>query len=597
MSKPFNKLASSLEAMLSTTNILSFNTYNDEIDVIISIPDTDNTLSVKDLAINLNEEAYMSTDEFGNKQYFINGKPANVKKVEQSRLKQDRLIKRKFRAIKKVRQEHLRQLAKQNPFLSKNNSFKKALKKGNSSFVVKLKKNSVKSFIEKNSKHIAVADLPKEVQNSSLYTAMLATKIDPIALNNYYSRGRGIGIFVSEVGSSTSFTCPNIAVREFSTNYTNLEGGIGSSKDSHAMLVNAIVRNVAPDAHLYCNSFAPNNLDDYLNPFPNISQTIPIRIQNYSWNTYKDIESHGLTYNRNYTDVDRKFDNYVYTSGQNIFVSSGNRGSKGGNNFDYVLSPGKAMNVITVGNYIDTVHPYKINSNGEFTSSFRDPSTGAQKPEISAPGTNISTEIHTPGTPTDKTIPLRSNTTGSSFATPHAAAFAADAMSNESFLKNSASLLKAYMLASATDAVSGGHDRVGEGGIKFQPNIKNTFIGYSKSSRNELFRALDGCFVDWRVYLKASSSTKVALSWLNRGDYVIANNKTGIDLGLYMYGSLPVGNPNASFHYKRTQSNVDPYEVFTFSPPITGRYAVYVCMNRDDDRDSKINFGVAISQQ
>ncbi len=101
-------------------------------------------------------------------------------------------------------------------------------------------------------------------------------------------------------------------------------------------------------------------------------------------------------------------------------------------------------------------------------------------------------------------------------------------------------------------------------------------------------------FINW-VTLKALNSTKVALSWLNRGDYVIANNKTGIDLGLYMYG--PLGNSNADFYYKQTQSNLDPYETFTFSPPIAGRYAVYVCIDRDDDKNSKIDFGVAISQQ
>ena len=66
-----------------------------------------------------------------------------------------------------------------------------------------------------------------------------------------------------------------------------------------------------------------------------------------------------------------------------------------------------------------------------------------------------------------------------------AAAFAADAMSKNSFLQNNASMLKAYMLASATDYVSGGHDRVGEGGIKFQPT-NNTNLAYWMNPNNDV---------------------------------------------------------------------------------------------------------------
>lgn len=121
----------------------------------------------------------------------------------------------------------------------------------------------------------------------------------------------------------------------------------------------------------------------------------------------------------------------------NVFISAGNVDSTDTINGRNITSPAKGMNVITVGNYEDNSD--KI-SNG---SIHINPITKNEKPEKVAPGTFVTI------TGDDGTV--YSNQYGTSISSPHAAAFAADAMSHNTFLQHSPMTLKAFMLAGNTD--------------------------------------------------------------------------------------------------------------------------------------------------
>lgn len=105
-----------------------------------------------------------------------------------------------------------------------------------------------------------------------------------------------------------------------------------------------------------------------------------------------------------YEAFDREFDELLINTGVTFVKSSGNEGGP-------ITSPGKALNVITVGNVntstglADTDAPYNMQRFSSYTEAGYLPN----KPDIAAPGTNMSTilgnnELYT--------------NTGTSFAAP-----------------------------------------------------------------------------------------------------------------------------------------------------------------------------------
>ncbi len=193
------------------------------------------------------------------------------------------------------------------------------------------------------------------------------------------------------------------------SNYTII-GAHNYGEDDHSELVSAILRGVSPDSHIYCKDDTCSFPEpEYLNGY-NGNPPIYITTHSCYWNT-----------SNSYTPYDKDFDNYVYNNGIAVFALAGNITTT-----DNVVTPGKGLNVITVGNYND--------SDGTISSQScsGNPETGNHKPEIAAPGKRISAGGHT--------------SSGTSFATPHAAAFAADLLSAYPWMQLRPHMVKAFML-------------------------------------------------------------------------------------------------------------------------------------------------------
>ena len=152
-----------------------------------------------------------------------------------------------------------------------------------------------------------------------------------------------------------------------------------------------------------------------------------------------------------YSTLDRDWDNFAYDNRIAIFNAAGNEGGA----TNTIISPAKGINVVAVGNYDDASNA--INS----SSSYLDPEIKAAKPEVSAPGTSVTAGGFT--------------MTGTSMASPHAAAMAADLMSKYSFYRHRPHVVNAVLIGGATDAISGGKDKVGAGGIDF---LSTAFNGW-----------------------------------------------------------------------------------------------------------------------
>lgn len=422
----------------------------------------------------------------------------------------------------------------------------KALERGNSTVTVELSGKRLMSLINSDSKLVAGYELYQEPEDD-INQAMPATSISTSAHLNASTRGNNIGVYMTESG------CAN---ESRITNYDRLSG----SETNHARNVGAIIRAVAPDSFIYCRGGA---VLPQLSDLDGVGGNPAIHVISRS-NSSNDTTS--------YNTLDRDWDNYVYNNNVTIFNSGGNTGNGTGN----VRSPGKGLNVITVGNYNDA------NNTIVSSSPFVDPQIGNEKPELSAPGANITAGGFT--------------MTGTSQSTPHAAGFAANMLSGFPFIQFRPYLVKAHMLASATDTIGGGLEKVGLGGIDFYKGFWDANATYWTGS-NSAFESFDTSsdgvddgYITKTYYISGSwNNVRIVTAWLNRGTYTYdnrtASNPIGADLDMRVYG--PSGNfIGGSYSWD------NPYEVVNFDPTVSGTYTIKI--NRYANRDTSANLRLGL---
>ncbi len=304
-----------------------------------------------------------------------------------------------------------------------------------------------------------------------------------------------------------------------------------------------------------------------------------VKIQNYSLNDYASDET--------YDTLDRDMDDYAHDYAhrqQIIFNSAGNQRTGSSR---AVLSPAKAYNIITVGNYQGDYanrSGYVLNN----TSNYLQPTTGAQKPEMSGPGISI-------------TMTSIGTDSGTSFASPHAAAIAADRMSGISFLHDAGSpTVKAFMLATATQSVtnsslanSAGVNGVGVGGISYNSQWRSLAYWWDNGGYGPF--TYNGACYQWNTTLNSGDKARIAISWLVRGSYAYGkseSNALGFDLDMSVTG--PSGS---SINSSNTSSNsrTNAYEMVDFTADVSGTYVTNVCRASKRDSSGRFDFGFAVA--
>lgn len=396
------------------------------------------------------------------------------------------------------------------------------------SMMLTMKKSELRKFIESNKDMIAAIDLlGKEIDGIS--NAMISTRVNQ--MNLFQSNpGDGIGIYMTENG------CPN-PVSGF-TNYHRLTG----SQTDHSMNVSRIIRAVSPQSFLYCRGGPA---------LPNTSE-----LSGVSGNPQIFImsRSNGNAASAAYDTVDRDWDNFQYTHLVFHINSAGNEGNGTG----FISSPGKALNSVTVGNYVEW--PRTIAS----SSSYVDPSTKNSKPELSAPGTDITAGGFT--------------MSGTSMAAPHVAGIAANFMSEMPFLQLKPTLAKAHLMASALSLVLGsGFDRAGVGGIRYPEGMTNIFARWWNGASISFESGLTTIF---NISSIPRTKARVVVAWSNRGTWTYDHRNDahpiGMDFDIIVYD--PNGNIVGS-----SASWDNPFEWVDFTPTMIGDYQLEIrCyINRD----------------
>jgi hypothetical protein len=370
---------------------------------------------------------------------------------------------------------------------------------------------------------------------------------------------------------------------------------IEQPNSNHTKVVTGILSTVSNDASLYCNSTTyigdDNNIFDtwYTNVLPaddNI-KTNKLNIESYSLNRYKDAATE-----TRYFPMDRVFDEHVFTHRKvPIFIAAGNIHVDATNT--NVLSPAKAFNVITVGNYYrNDSGSFSINKSSRYTN----PTTGTrsyQKPEISGPGTDFLYN-NSPGYGLDS---------GTSYATPFAAGIAANLMSYNGFYKDSsAALVKAAMIAGATDPVYGGYIKTGEGGIDMlttSRELTNAAWWYDQNPTRPFSENVNGrqCFSAWTVNLKADHEARFVISWLNNpANANISRIPNSYTMEILKDGSPVYFNrPDSPFPEDIANEPNQGYQVINLYNAV-GKHTVRVC--RTDNHDNqRFDIGFALSQR
>jgi len=214
---------------------------------------------------------------------------------------------------------------------------------------------------------------------------------------------------------------------------------------------------------------------------------------------------------------DRDFDDFVHDNSVLVVKSAGNDG-----NTSVVTSPGKGLNLLTVGNYDDAT--MAIYSDPVHGSNGQSPTnTNNRKPELCAPGTNISW----PGY----------SGTGTSLSAPHVAGLLADMLEVRPWMRLNPQLLRAKAILSARDPITGGKP-VGEGGFDYLNGIFNGHNFWWQGSASDFagWESADpwpsNGTLDVAYNFTKGQKVRIVLTWLTRGTYTYAHRNDAHPIGL-----------------------------------------------------------------
>lgn len=404
--------------------------------------------------------------------------------------------------------------------------------------------------------------------------------------------GEGMRIYYSDAGCMSSsddiFDGYNVA----DISYQEIGTSSAPNVASHTRVVSGILQHVAPKADQYCNDTA-SSISARL---PGSEHIPEIKVETYSVNYYDGSNV--------YENTDRAFDHHAYENRTiPVFVAAGNWKTSNTNpnlhkNKElYVLTPAKAFNIITVG-------MYRRNGPGDQSvherSGYVDPITPisgltiSNKPEITAPGFSFydPTALENPNTGSEENA-----TSGTSYATPWSAAVAADIMSQGEYFQNSSAMIKAIMIAGASDPVSGGTAKVGEGGVDLFTStwqVTNTAYWYDylphrpfEGTNPNQFDYNDECFTNWKTTLYGNRQQRIVISWLNDVDSAstLSNVPNRYKMELLNSAGTPILTANADTRgYQLINTQLD------------GTYRVRVCIERQD-ANQRFDIGFAVSQR
>lgn len=366
-------------------------------------------------------------------------------------------------------------------------------------------------------------------------------------------KGSGIGIYFTETGCpKTSHLNKSLYVQG-----NTCERGVRS----HPTGVARVLQTTAPQAKIY--GFDQENYPD-----KPASYSTPIYIGTHSWSISADSV---------YAEEDKKMDNYIYENRVIEFVAAGN--TKGTTN--YVTSPGKAVNAITVGAINPDTYTYAS------YSGWKNPSLGNQKPEVvNFTHFYFPKDVHFSVTIDGKIQSYNGTFNGTSASTSYTAAMAGDVLSQHPFFKWHPEMFKALMMTGSTGNV---YDSFYHGDKDNYSRIRklplytkmssNTRSAYWNGGNSKFFDS-DSCITFTESGIVSGRNYRIAISWLSLGNYVVKHQMLPQDLDLFVYqnGALIASSEDAK----------NPFELVDFIAPSSSDLTIVIKRVRNAKADNVI---------
>lgn len=408
-----------------------------------------------------------------------------------------------------------------------------------------------KSEIVRLSKRADVDTVYGPNQNRDLMDSARPTQ-KANTVNAFGFTGTGIRVALVE-DSRVETNNPNLAVVN-----TRIPGD--PNVDTHATATAGIVAShhptytgIAPGASLYSA-----NATTYTDA--NLSAAMDWAVYNQSVNVINNSWG-GNADNTDLNVHDRHLDYIVRYIWPTVTVAAGNEDNGCGTGTGRVTSPGRGFNVITVGNYADDNTSTWAGDAMDSCSSYVNPSTYVEKPEVAAVGNNINS--------TTAASPWTGNVgSGTSYAAPMVAGEAALLMSRDHDLNARPEAVKAVILASALHNIEGASAlsaRDGAGGVDMQAAFH--IVDYHMWGWEEVYPT--SFPVTHGFHADAGELVRIAIAFDSAPAADYSTDPLLEDLDLYIHRSN-----NAQVAYSNSSYNA--YEVVEFTAPVTDNYHLEV---------------------
>lgn len=270
-----------------------------------------------------------------------------------------------------------------------------------------------------------------------------------------------------------------------------------------------------------------------------------------------------------------------------------------GNNGDYVASPGAGWNSLVVGGYHhETSTMWENDLKGE-ASSWKNPSTGAEKPDVVAPA--FANFLEVGGS--------FANSDGTSLSAPHVAAIAALLIERNSDLRNTPTALKSILMATArniegpTGLLWSEDHRDGAGAVDALGALQ---VAGNRGQHGTT--CLDSCwisevltpgdFTNWtrsyEVYAEAGDRIRFGTSWWSQADDPSSSPVLSTDLDMYLLDPDNSVVPGSFSFNANNNVEMIPQDGYIIAPK-TGIYTLVVQKYEFNETSNLV--GIAYSRE
>lgn len=244
-----------------------------------------------------------------------------------------------------------------------------------------------------------------------------------------------------------------------------------------------------------------------------------------------------------------------------------------GNSYAYAGDPGAGYNQLAVGNFDDQNDANWIGEPMAASSSWQNPSTGVETPQLAAPGTGLSMLDCSGGT--------TYFASGTSFSSPIAAGAAALVIDRQPALGGWPEPVRAILMATAWHNIEGAtklSSKDGAGGLDayaaYRVAGRGKGPGYQYGTLSSSSFDASGLYTAQSVYVPAGTKVRACLSFDSqvKKNELFFGTLTWFDSTLASDLDFRAYSPTGAF-LADSSSSLQPFEMLEFTAPTSGYYS------------------------